>query len=167
MPGDPGGKAIHTRKAKQMKIAIGCDHGAYLLKNEIKEYLESKGIEVTDFGTNGPESVNYPVFAKGVCKAVQNKEADFGVLLCTTGIGMSMAANKFRGIRAALCSNEYQSGLTRAHNNANVLVLGAGYVGAGLAKAIVDRFLETEFMGGRHAVRVGMIAEIEEEEAQK
>ncbi|MBQ0102327.1 MAG: ribose 5-phosphate isomerase B [Firmicutes bacterium] len=147
-----------------MKIAIGCDHGAYILKDKVKAHLAEKGIEVIDCGTNGPESVHYPVYAKSVCKAVQAKEADLGILLCTTGIGMSMAANKFRGIRAALCSTEYQADMTRSHNDANVLVLGAGVTGEGLSLRIVDAFLSSSFLGGRHAVRVGMIEEIENEE---
>jgi len=148
----------------ELRIAVGCDHGAYVLKDKIVSHLENLGIEVADHGTFGPESVNYPVYAKAVCRAVQSGEADYGILLCTTGIGMSIAANKFRGIRAALCTNEYQAGLTRAHNNANVLVLGAGVTGEGISVAIVDRFLNTDFQGGRHAVRVNMIAGIEEEE---
>ena len=151
----------------EIKIAIGCDHGAYALKDVIAAHLRENGIEVNDCGTFGPESVNYPVYAKAVCRAVQSGEADYGILLCTTGIGMSMAANKFRGIRAALCTNLYQAGLTRAHNNANVLVLGAGVTGEGLALAITDKFLNTEFQGGRHAVRVNMISEIEKEEYEE
>lgn len=150
-----------------MKISIGCDHGAYILKDKVKAHLTEKGIEVIDFGTNGPESVHYPVYAKGVCRAVQNKDADLGILLCTTGIGMSMAANKFNGIRAALCGSEYQAKMTRMHNDANVLVLGAGVVGEGLALNIVDAFLSGEFLGGRHQTRVDMITEIENEERNK
>jgi len=150
-----------------MKIAIGCDHGAYILKDKVANYLKEKGVEVIDYGTNGPESVHYPVFAKKVSKAVQSGECNFGVLLCTTGIGMSMAANKFRGIRAALCATEYQAEMTRMHNNANILVLGAGVTGEGLALRIVDSFLSAEFLGGRHATRVDMITEIENEEYNK
>ena len=144
-----------------MKISMGCDHGAYLLKNRIAEYLRGKGYDVKDYGTFGPESVNYPVYAEKVCRDVTGGEADFGILLCTTGIGMSIAANKFDGIRAALCGNEYQAHMTRLHNDANVLVLGAAVVGEGLAKCITDEFLSTGFMGAHHTVRVGMIENIE------
>ncbi len=147
-----------------MKIAIGCDHGAYELKENLKKYFDEKGIEYQDFGTYSSESVNYPVYAKAVCMAVQEKKADFGVLLCSTGIGMSIAANKFKGIRAALCSGTYSAKFTRLHNNSNVLCIGAQITGAGLAKEITDTFLSTEFMGGRHATRIDMITEIENEQ---
>ncbi len=144
-----------------MIISIGSDHGAYILKNRIAEYLRFLGHDVKDYGTFGPESVNYPVYAEKVCRDVTDGEADFGVLLCTTGVGMSIAANKFDGIRAALCGTEYQAHMTRLHNDANVLVLGASVVGEGLAKRIVDEFLATDFMGKHHKIRVGMIENIE------
>ena len=147
-----------------MKIAIACDHGAYDLKETFKKHLEESGVECIDFGTNSTESVHYPVYAKAVCKAVQKKEADFGVLLCSTGIGMSIAANKHKGIRAALCGDLYSAKFTRLHNNSNVLCVGALVTGAGLAKEILDVFISTEFMGGRHQTRVDMITEIENEE---
>ena len=144
-----------------MKIAIGCDHGAYELKETFKKHLEENGVEYVDFGTNSTESVHYPIYAKAVCKAVQNKEADYGVLLCSTGIGMSIAANKHRGIRAALCGDLYSAKFTRLHNDSNVLCVGALVTGVGLAKEILDTFINTEFMGGRHQTRVDMISEIE------
>lgn len=147
-----------------IKIAIGCDHGAYLLKDQVKAHLEKLGIGCIDCGTNGPESVNYPVYAHAVCQAVQNNEAQFGILLCSTGIGMSMAANKHRGIRAALCADTYSARFTRMHNNANVLCMGALTTGSGLAMDILDAFLSAEFEGGRHATRVGMVMEFEETE---
>ena len=147
-----------------MKIAIGCDHGAYELKEIFKKHFDGKGIEYEDCGTYSLDSVNYPIYAKAVCKAVQNKKADFGILLCSTGIGMSIAANKFKGIRAALCGDTYSAKFTRLHNNSNVLCIGALVTGVGLAKEIADIFLSTEFEGGRHATRVDMITEIENEQ---
>ena len=143
------------------KIAIGCDHGAYLLKENVKKHLDSLGIKYEDFGTYGPESVNYPVYAHKVCEAVQKGEADLGILLCSTGIGMSMAANKHRGIRAALCCDTYSARFTRMHNDANVLCMGANVVGGGLALDIIDTFLSNEFEGGRHKTRVDMVMEFE------
>ncbi len=147
-----------------MKIAIGCDHGAYALKEIIKKHFDENGVEYEDFGTHSTESVHYPIYAKAVCRAVQSKKADYGILLCSTGIGMSIAANKFKGIRAALCGDLYSAKFTRLHNNSNVLCIGALVTGAGLAKEIADVFLATEFMGGRHETRVGMITEIENEQ---
>ncbi len=147
-----------------MKIAIGCDHGAYDLKEEMLTFLTSKGHEVEDFGTYSKDSVHYPVYAKAVCEAVQSGKADKGFLLCSTGIGMSIAANKFKGIRAALCSDSYGAKFTRLHNDSNVLCIGALVTGAGLAKDIADIFFSTEFEGGRHANRVNMITDIENEQ---
>ena len=147
-----------------MKIAIGCDHGAYELKEIFKKHFDETGVEYEDFGTHSTESVHYPIYAKAVCRAVQEKKADYGILLCSTGIGMSIAANKFKGIRAALCGDLYSAKFTRLHNNSNVLCIGALVTGAGLAKEIADVFLGTEFMGGRHETRVGMITEIENEQ---
>lgn len=143
------------------KIAIGCDHGAYLLKENVKKHLDSLGIKYEDFGTYGPESVNYPVYAHKVCEAIQKGEADLGILLCSTGIGMSMAANKHRGIRAALCCDTYSARFTRMHNDANVICMGANVVGGGLALDIIDTFLSNEFEGGRHKTRVDMVMEFE------
>ena len=150
-----------------VKIAIGCDHGAYALKDKVKEHLDSLGIKYVDFGTNGPESVHYPVYASKVCESIQKGECDLGILLCSSGIGMSMAANKHRGIRAALCADTYSARFTRMHNNANVICMGALTTGSGLAIDILDAFPSAEFEGGRHAVRVGMIAEIEDKEYNK
>ena len=140
---------------------IGCDHGAYLLKESVRLHLASLGFSCTDFGTYGPESVNYPVYAHRVCEAIQKGEADLGILLCSTGIGMSMAANKVKGIRAACCSDTYSAKYTRLHNDANVLCMGARVVGKGLAYEIAKVFLETEFEGGKHLRRVNMISDIE------
>ena len=147
-----------------MKIAIGCDHGAYELKEILRDHLKEQGIEVVDKGTYSKDSVHYPLYAKEVCKEVQAKTVDFGILLCSTGIGISIAANKHRGIRAALCSDVYGAKFTRLHNNANVLCMGALVTGTGLAKMIADTFLSTEFEGGRHQNRIDMITEIEEEQ---
>lgn len=146
------------------KIAIGCDHGAYLLKESVKKHLDSLGIAYTDHGTYSADSVNYPVYAHKVCEAVQNGEADLGILLCSTGIGMSMAANKHHGIRAALCCDTYSARFTRLHNDANVLCMGANVVGGGLALDIIDTFLSNEFEGGRHKTRVDMITAFETSE---
>lgn len=146
---------------KNIKVAIGCDHGAFDLKEFLKKGFDLDGIEYRDFGTYTAESVHYPEYAKMVCEAVQKKEVDFGILLCSTGIGMSIAANKFKGIRAALCSDSYSAKYTRLHNDSNVLCLGALVTGAGLAAEITDIFLNTEFMGGRHQVRVDMICGFE------
>lgn len=144
-----------------MKIAIGCDHGAYRLKETLKAYLAEKGIEVDDKGTYSEASVHYPIYASAVCKELQNGSVDFGILLCSTGIGISIAANKHKGIRAALCSDVYSAKYTRLHNNANVLCMGALVTGEGLAKMITDTFLSTEFEGGRHQTRIDLITEIE------
>lgn len=142
-----------------MKIALGADHGGFLLKDKIKSFLLEKGYEVIDFGTNSADSVNYPVYGKSVANAVVNKEADFGIVICGTGIGISIAANKVRGIRCALCMNSTMATLTREHNDANVLALGERMIGDVLALDIVDKFLNTEFLGGRHATRVAMLEE--------
>lgn len=150
-----------AEEKKSLPVAIGCDHGAYELKEQLRLHLEQKGIEYVDFGTYGHESVHYPVYADAVCRAIQRGECELGILLCSTGIGMSIAANKHRGIRAALCGDTYSARYTRMHNNANVLCLGALVVGRGLALDIVDAFLSSDFEGGRHAVRVNMIMELE------
>ncbi|WP_448584612.1 ribose 5-phosphate isomerase B [Thermocrinis sp.] len=144
-----------------MKIAIGSDHAGFRLKEKIKEYLLSKGYEVLDFGTNSTNSTHYPIFAKEVAKAVQEKKADYGILICGSGIGMSITANKFPGIRAALCVNEYMARMSRMHNDANVLCLGDRVVGDELALSIVEAWLSTGFEGGRHQERIKLIEEIE------
>jgi ribose 5-phosphate isomerase B len=127
-----------------MKIAIGSDHAGFSLKEKIKEFLLSKGYEVLDFGTNSTEATHYPIFAKEVARAIQRKEADFGILICGSGIGMCIVANKFKGIRAALCLNEYMARMSRRHNNANVLCLGDRVLGEELALSIVSAWLSEE-----------------------
>jgi len=140
-----------------MKIAIGCDHAAVELKNEIAEYLRGKGFEVQDFGTNSSESVDYPEYGKKVGHAVADGICDKGVLICGTGIGISIAANKVKGVRAAVCSEPVSARLTKEHNDANIIAFGARIVGSEMAKAIVDAFFDAEFQGGRHQRRVDMI----------
>ena len=143
------------------KIVLGADHGGYELKNAIKAHLEANGFETIDVGTNSSESCDYPVFASKLCQKLQNGEADLGILVCGTGIGMSMAANKHKGIRAACCSDTFSARLTRLHNNANVLCLGARVLGAGLALDLVDNFVSAEFEGDRHIKRLSLIEYIE------
>lgn len=144
-----------------MKIAIGADHGGIDLKGEIKEYLISEGYEVNDFGTYSNESCDYPDYAMQVAEAIANKEFEFGILVCGTGIGISIAANKVPGVRAALCSDTFSAHATREHNDANILTLGQRVVGAGLALDIVKTFLNTSFEGGRHQTRIDKITDIE------
>ncbi|MDQ7082715.1 MAG: ribose 5-phosphate isomerase B [Aquificota bacterium] len=144
-----------------MKVAIGSDHAGFPLKERIKEHLLERGCEVLDFGTTSKESTHYPLFAKEVAFAVQRGEADRGILVCGTGIGMCITANKFRGVRAALCVNEYMARMSRLHNDANVLCLGDRVIGEELAISIVDAWLEAPFEGGRHEKRVELIKEIE------
>ena len=145
-----------------MKIAIGCDHGGYLLKQDILIWLEEDDYEFEDFGCYNTESVDYPVYAEKVARAVASGACDKGIVICTTGIGISIAANKVRGIRCALCSDPLSAEMTRRHNDANMLAMGAGMVGPNLAERIVEVFLHTDFEGGRHARRVGLITEMEE-----
>jgi ribose 5-phosphate isomerase B len=144
-----------------MKIALGSDHGGFTLKEEIKEHLKKTGDEIIDCGTDSCESVDYPSFGAAVGQALNEKKADLGIVICGTGIGISIAANKIKGIRAALCVNCYMARMAREHNNANVLALGARVVGSGLALDIVDVFLKSSFEGGRHARRVNMLTELE------
>lgn len=146
-----------------MKIAIGCDHAGPALKAEIMAHLDEKGIEYIDMGIQDGEKVDYPDKAKEVCEKITSGECELAVLICGTGIGMSMSANKIKGIRAACCSDYFSAKYTRAHNDANVLCIGARVVGAGLAVELVDVFLETQFEGGRHQRRVDKIAAIEAE----
>ncbi len=146
-----------------MKIAIGCDHGGLNLKKAISDHLIGQGHEIIDVGTNSTDSCNYPDYAKAVTEKVLSEQARFGILLCGTGIGMSIAANKVSGIRAAAVSDCFTAQATRAHNDTNVLCMGERTVGAGLALTICDTFLKTEFEGGRHLTRVQMIAQIEKE----
>lgn len=140
-----------------MKIAIGNDHAATDYKNEIVKFLEKEGHEVINLGTDSHESVDYPVFAKKVCNVVVEKEADFGILLCGTGIGVSIAANKVEGIRAALLYNEYSARLTKQHNNANVIAFGARVMGIDLILSCIKAYMESEYEGGRHQIRIDML----------
>lgn len=144
-----------------MKIALGCDHGGVNLKEKIKEYLISKNIKVEDFGTHSCDSVNYPDYALKVSTAVISKECDLGILCCGTGIGMSIAANKCKGIRAAVVGDCFSAKATKEHNNTNILCLGERVTGEGLALTIVDTWLNAEFQGGRHSERLALIEEIE------
>lgn len=145
-----------------MKIALGADHGGFELKEEIKKHLELKGYEVKDFGTYSTDSCDYPDYALPVAEAVANKEFNLGILICGTGIGIGIAANKVPGIRAALCSDTFSAHATRQHNDANILTMGARVVGPGLALDIVDTFLNAEFEGDRHVKRIDKIKAIEE-----
>ena len=141
-----------------MKIAIGCDHGGYELKKSIVDLLTNEQCEVLDMGCNSSESVDYPDFANSLCKAVQNHEAQRGILICGTGIGMSIAANRFNGIRATLCHELFTAQMSREHNDSNVLCLGARVVGPGLALEIVRTWLHGKFGGDRHQLRLDKFA---------
>ena len=143
-------------------IAIASDHGGYHLKEHIKAYLAAKGITCQDFGTDSTESCDYPVFGKEAAEAVASGQCEKGIVICTTGIGISITANKVKGIRCALCADYLSAEMTRRHNNANMLAMGAGIVGPNLAERIVDTFLNTEFEGGRHQRRVDLISAMEE-----
>ena len=143
-------------------IAIASDHGGYLLKEHIKAYLAATGITCEDFGTDSTESCDYPIFAKAAAEAVASGRCERGIVICTTGIGVSIAANKVRGIRCALCGDVLSAEMTRRHNDANMLAMGAGIVGHLMAERIVGTFLNTEFEGGRHARRVAEMMEIEQ-----
>ena len=142
-------------------ISIACDHGAYELKEAIKKHLDEKGIEYKDFGCYGKESVDYPRFAFAAANAVAKGEAEFGIICCTTSLGVSMAANKVRGVRAAVCTSTHLAEMTRRHNNANVICMGQAVVSEELAFEMVDTFLSTEFEGGRHQRRVDLLTDIE------
>ncbi|RKD31393.1 ribose 5-phosphate isomerase B [Thermohalobacter berrensis] len=144
-----------------MKIALGSDHGGFQLKEYIKEHLEKRDIEYIDYGTDSTESVDYPEFGQKVAEAVKNGECDRGIVCCGTGIGISISANKVPGIRCALVSDCYSAKMSREHNNANVLALGARVIGKDLALEIVDVWIDTEFQGGRHERRVNKISDIE------
>jgi ribose 5-phosphate isomerase B len=147
-----------------MKIALGADHAGYQLKDQIKQYLEQQGISVRDEGTSSAESVDYPDYARAVAHDVSKQRADLGILVCGSGIGMAITANKVDGIRAANVSTEYEAQMSREHNNANVLALGARIISADEALRIVDKWLATPFAGGRHERRVEKIMAIEKEE---
>ena len=144
-----------------MKIAIGCDHGGLEHKNAIVEHLKERGFEVQDFGIYEQVSVDYPEIALKVANSVASKENELGILVCGTGIGMSLAANKVKGIRAAAVSEHFSAKYTRLHNNSNILCLGGRVIGVGTALELADLFVDTEFEGGRHQRRVDMISEIE------
>ena len=143
-------------------IALANDHSGIALKEEIKKLLDKRGLEYKDFGTNTEASVDYPIYGESVAKAVVSGECERGIIICGTGIGISIAANKVRGARAALCTDCFMAEMTRRHNDANILALGARVLGHGLALKIVETFLDTEFEGGRHARRVDIISAIEE-----
>ena len=147
-----------------MKIGIGNDHSALEMKKEIIAFLEEKGHEVVDYGTNSAESCDYPVYGEIVPRAVAACEVEQGILICGTGLGISLAANKVKGIRAAVCSEPFTAKMARAHNNCNILAFGARVVGPELAKMIVETWLDTDFEGGRHQRRVDLIMEIENKE---
>ncbi len=150
-----------------MRIALGADHAGYELKDKIKLHLQRKGFEVYDDGTNSGESVDYPDYARRVGEDVSRERADMGILVCGSGIGMAIAANKVPGIRAANVSSEYEAQMSREHNNANVLALGARILKEDTAFQIVDKWLSTQFAGGRHERRVEKITAIEKDEAQQ
>lgn len=144
-----------------MKIAMAADHGGYELKNILRDYLAQKGHSVTDFGTNSPDSVDYPDFAQLCCNEVIKKEADFGILVCGSGVGISIAANKIDGIRCGLCPSAEIAALVKQHNNANVIALGGRFTAPDLAKEIVDAYMNAEFEGGRHQQRIDKITALE------
>ena len=147
-----------------MKIVLGCDHAGVNIKDKVKEHVEAKGYEVVDVGTNSTESCHYPVFAKAACKKILDGDCTLGILICGTGVGMSIAANKHKGIRAACCSDVFSARLTREHNNSNVLCFGERVVGIGLALDLVDAFLDAEYLNnGNHVTRVAMLSDIENE----
>lgn len=148
-----------------MKVAIGADHAGFELKEKVKKYLQEKGVVVEDKGTSSTESVDYPDFAIQVAKEVAQKKVDWGVLVCKSGIGMSIVANKVKGVRAALCHSVEDTKLARGHNDANLLALSGAFTTEEEAKKIVDAWMETEFEGGRHERRVGKIKQMEEEQS--
>ena len=143
------------------KLVIGCDHAAPELKAIVRDHLIERGFEVIDVGTHTTDSCNYPDYAHALCKKIQSGECELGILICGTGIGMSMAANKHKGIRAACCSDTFSARLTRLHNDANVLCFGARVVGYGLALDLVDAFVDAEFEGGKHQKRIDLFVDIE------
>jgi len=149
-----------------MRIAFGNDHTALEMKRVLLEHLARRGHEVVDCGTNSPQMCDYPVYGERVALAVQRGEADCGILICGTGVGISLAANKVKGIRAVVCSEPYSAQLSKEHNNTNILAFGARVIGTELAKMIVDAWLDAEFLGGRHQGRIDMIAAIEERQRE-
>ena len=149
---------------QNITVALGCDHGGYALKEELKAHLASKGIACQDFGCHSTESCDYPEFAKKAAQAVADGTCRFGVVVCTTGIGVSICANKVRGVRCALCHESWTAQMTRRHNDSNMLALGAGVTGPKLAVVILDAFLAAEFEGGRHQRRVDLMMAIEKKD---
>ena len=148
-----------------MKMAIACDHSALDLKEEVKALLATRGIEIEDFGTYSTDSCHYPIYGARAAQAVADGRCDLGIVICGTGIGISMAANEVKGIRCALCSDTFSAKMTRIHNNSNMLALGARVIGVELAKEIVNAWLDAEFEGGRHQVRIDMITALENGES--
>ena len=146
-----------------MKISIGSDHGAFAMKEHLKQYLTEQGHQVVDCGTYSTDSCDYADFANAAAQLVASGDCDRGIVICTTGIGISISANKVKGIRCALCGDPYSAEMTRRHNDANMLAMGGALIGPNMADRIVDVFLGTEFEGGRHARRVGKIMAIENE----
>lgn len=145
-----------------MMISIAADHGGFALKEHIKAYLTAKGYEVKDFGTSSEESCDYPDFARPAAEAVASGQCEKGIVICTTGIGVSITANKVHGIRCALCGDSLTAEMTRRHNDSNMLAMGAGIIGNNLAERIVDTFLNTQFEGGRHQRRINKMMAIEQ-----
>lgn len=144
-----------------MKIAAGCDHVGLALKRHIMEYLNAKGHEIIDFGACSDERTDYPLYGQKVARAVASGECEMGMLVCGTGVGISIAANKVKGIRAVVCSEPYSARLSRQHNNANIVAFGARVIGEATAEMIVDEFFSAEYEGGRHQARIDLIGEIE------
>ena len=144
-----------------MKISLGSDHGAFAMKAHLKQYLTEQGPQVVDCGTYSTDSCDYADFAKAAAQLVASGDCDRGIVMCTTGVGISIAANKVRGIRCALCSEPYSAEMTRRHNDANMLAMGGALIGPNMADRIVDVFLNTEFEGGRHQRRVDLMMDIE------
>ena len=144
-----------------MNVAIGADHAGFFLKEQLMKIFEDSNITILDVGTYDNSSVDYPDFAEKVCDHVVNKKADFGILICGTGLGMSISANKIHGIRAAVVTNEFCAKMARAHNNANVIAIGSRVVGCGLAESIIRTFLDTSFEGGRHQRRIDKVSSLE------
>lgn len=145
-----------------MTIALGCDHGGYQLKQAVMKHLDEKNIAYRDYGTYSEESCDYPIYGETVARAVVSGACDLGVIICGTGIGISMAANKVHGVRAALCHNVFTAQMAKEHNNANILAMGARVLDQELALEILDTFLASQFQGGRHAIRVNKLMEIEQ-----
>ena len=146
-----------------MKVSLGCDHGGFAMKEHVKGWLESHGYEVQDCGCYSTESVDYPVYGRAAAEAVASGACERGIVVCTTGIGISIAANKVKGIRCAHCADCLQAEMTRRHNDANMMAIGAGFTGKNMAERMVEVFLSTEFEGGRHERRVNKIMALEQE----